>query len=622
MRKELQEIENIENYLMGKMSESKKAEFEKRMKADSTLQQNVEIQKGLVAGLERIGLKNDMLKAKRSLFMRKVWTWFGVGVLLAGLGWFSVQYFSADVNQTETEIIESATDEKSKIKDESLVDEGLLDEGLKIKVERGFSASLEDLSKGFEINEQNLVGQRESLTADNDKADLNLDQFESAQIPIKKFQTFKIDPTKANSITGKEGTIIEFPANAFQTESDEEVTIQLKEFYKLSDIVFANLTTQTKEGELIETGGMVQIEASQPSKAKLELMPDKSITLKFPSTTSKEGMKTFLGEEDAFGNVVWAEEDQELEIVDVQNNVSSTLVTPGLDFESVKIFTIVEDMPVFKGCEGLTSRSLKEKCTNEKMIEYLNKNAKFPSYNSKLSGKNGVLVQFKINERGLVFDVTVVKSTAPKLNKYAIAAVKSMPRFTPGKQRGIPVRVQYTIPVTYNVTEGSPNALNERESQRYLAEMNKKSQEDIEEALDNTLEDSTISAVDQLSIAQGYVLSSANLGWINCDRYPLAQNGKSSFNVFEKDQRINCSLILHSVRGIVSPRYIKQGKYIFPQLPNEEKVTVLAFKNENNKNYVSYELTTHDKSDHTFNFEPLTKERLQQITQELDAINN
>jgi hypothetical protein len=111
--------------------------------------------------------------------------------------------------------------------------------------------------------------------------------FESAEIPVKQFQTFVINPTIANTITGKEGTVIEFPVNAFETESSEMVTLQLKEFYKLSDMVFANLTTQTAGGELIETGGMVQIEASQPSISKLNLAPDKSITLKFPFETKK-----------------------------------------------------------------------------------------------------------------------------------------------------------------------------------------------------------------------------------------------------------------------------------------------------------------------------------------------
>jgi len=172
------------------------------------------------------------------------------------------------------------------------------------------------------------------------------------------------------------------------------------------------------------------------------------------------------------------------------------------------------------------------------------------------------------------------------------------------------------------MSENSANGLNEIESQRYMEDVNKRFKEANNKELEDVLSDSTMNEENRLNMAQGYVLSSANLGWINCDSYPFAKNGKSSFNIFAQNEKINCSLVLHSVRGIVSPRYIKQGKYIFPQLPNKEEVSVLAFKTEQEKNYVSYYKTTHDKSDHTFEFEPLTKERLQQITQELDAIRN
>jgi len=620
MRKELQEIENIENYLMGKMNANEKAEFEKRLETDAKLAENLELQKSLIAGLERVGLKNDLVKAKRSLFLRKVWTWFGAMLLLAVMGWFSIQYFSADVSQTETEIVESATDQGLKIKEESLVNEGLLDEGLKIKdesskIKEARGERLEVRGEKLEVRDE--IREERVKVKEEGWKDATPDFVE---IPVKQAQTFTIDPTKANTITGAEGTVIDFPANAFDTQSNEMVTIQLKEFYKLSDMVFANLTTQTKDGELIETGGMVHVEAFQGSK--IDLAEGKAITLNFPFEKKKEGMKTFAGEEDEFGKVVWEEEmpNEGMELPQEQANRS--LIRPSVNFERIETFTMIEEMPIFPGCEGLVSRKLKENCTSEKITEYLSENAKYPSYNSEITGKNKVFVTFTINEWGLVQSAKVTRSSTPELNKYAIAAVKSLPRLNPGKQRGVPVKVQYTIPVTYNMSENSANGLNEIESQRYMEDVNKRFKEANNKELEDVLSDSTMNEENRLNMAQGYVLSSANLGWINCDSYPFAKNGKSSFNIFAQNEKINCSLVLHSVRGIVSPRYIKQGKYIFPQLPNKEEVSVLAFKTEQEKNYVSYYKTTHDKSDHTFEFEPLTKERLQQITQELDAIRN
>jgi hypothetical protein len=141
-------------------------------------------------------------------------------------------------------------------------------------------------------------------------------------------------------------------------------------------------------------------------------------------------------------------------------------------------------------------------------------------------------------------------------------------------------------------------------------------------AVEDKLEDINLNKAEGQRDVQYYLLASTNLGYINCDSYPFAKNGKSSFNILAANEKINCFLVLHSVRGIVSSRYIKQGKYIFPQLPNKEEVSVLAFKTEQEKNYVSYYKTIHDKSNHKFEFEPLTKEKLQQITRELDAIRN
>ena len=444
-----------------------------------------------------------------------------------------------------------------------------------------------------------------------------------AEIPVKQFQTFKIDPTKSNTITGAEGTIIDFPANAFDTKSKEIVEIKLQEFYKLSDMVFANLTTQTAGGELIETGGMVNIEAYQ-GDGKLNLAEGKTIDLKFPYENKKEGMQTFLGQKDERGNVVWEEEvlHEGMVIPQEQDQVSRSLTRPALNFETVEIFTIVEEMPIFPGCESLTSRKLQDNCTSEKITEYLANNAKYPSYNSKITGKNRVFVTFTINEWGLVQSAKVTRSSTPELNKYAIATVKSLPRLNPGKQRGIPVKVQYTVPVTYDASENSTNGLNEKELQRYMTDVNKRFKEANDKELEDVLLDSAINEENRLNMAQGYVLSSANLGWINCDSYPFAKNGKSSFNIFAENEKINCTLVLHSVRGIVSPRYIKQGKYIFPQLPNREEVSVLAFKTEEKQNYVSYYKTTHNQQEHRFEFEPLTKEKLNQITAELDAIKN
>ena len=52
-------------------------------------------------------------------------------------------------------------------------------------------------------------------------------------------------------------------------------------------------------------------------------------------------------------------------------------------------------------------------------------------------------------EDGRLTDIKVAKSISPSIDKEAIRMVKSMPKWTPGKQRGKAVRVSYTVPINF-----------------------------------------------------------------------------------------------------------------------------------------------------------------------------
>lgn len=605
MRKGLQKIEIIENYLMGKMNSAEKAEFEKQLEKDFKLAESVQLQKDLVAGLERIGLKKDLLKAKRSLFMRNVWMWFGVALLLTGLafgGWM--------IDRTE---FVTQSDSRSEMNDK----------GLNIKGDSEFLMQIDSRSeiKGDDTAEFVMLSDgRSRQTVPNDSTT----QPDFAKIPVKQFQTFVIDQTKANNITGKEGTIIEFPANAFQTESDQEVTIKLKEFYKLSDIVFANLTTQTKNGQLIETGGMVQIEASQPSISKLNLAPDKSITLKLPCEMKKKGMKTFTGGKDDLGHVVWElGEKFESSVI----NYSDSHDNSGVNEVDYGLMSI--------GDESNRMKKMFAKLDGE-VEDYLIENLRIPILPKKQL-KGFIYISFTVEENGIVSETNVRKAGDASIILYDFLkkTAKNLPPIVPCYMNGQYLRTSFEIRIDIDKSF-SLKMLGELELTEYYevferrrGQMTEATEEDFDKKLkqqrndfEDELVDDGLNRKNQNLKVNQYLLTSSNLGYINCDRYPFATKGKSSFNILENDRKINCSLVLHSVRGIVKPRYIKRGKYIFPQLPNEEQISILAFKTKNQQNYVSYSVTTHNKQDHVFEFEPLTKEKLQQITRELDAIKN
>ena len=62
-----------------------------------------------------------------------------------------------------------------------------------------------------------------------------------------------------------------------------------------------------------------------------------------------------------------------------------------------------------------------------------------------------VIVTFVVERDGSITDVRVVKSVDPSLDKEAVRVTKSMPNWNPGMQNGGPVRVKFTLPVTFRL---------------------------------------------------------------------------------------------------------------------------------------------------------------------------
>lgn len=107
--------------------------------------------------------------------------------------------------------------------------------------------------------------------------------------------------------------------------------------------------------------------------------------------------------------------------------------------EEQTIFEVVEQMPQFPGGEAA-------------LMQYLNKNIKYPMIAQESGTQGRVIVQFVVNKDGSIVDVQVARSVDPYLDKEALRVIKAMPKWQPGMQRGKPVRVKYTVPVTFRLT--------------------------------------------------------------------------------------------------------------------------------------------------------------------------
>ena len=141
-------------------------------------------------------------------------------------------------------------------------------------------------------------------------------------------------------------------------------------------------------------------------------------------------------------NVV--EDNVETETIEVSTEETETEVViaapveaPVEEEEEEVVFVVVESMPEFPGGQ-------------QALFKYLSENVKYPVIAQENGIQGRVICQFVVNKDGSIVDVEVVRSGGdPSLDKEAVRVIKTMPKWKPGKQRGKPVRVKYTVPVNF-----------------------------------------------------------------------------------------------------------------------------------------------------------------------------
>ena len=112
-------------------------------------------------------------------------------------------------------------------------------------------------------------------------------------------------------------------------------------------------------------------------------------------------------------------------------------------------FAIIEDVPLFPGCEKV-AKSQRRKCFQEKIQKHIIDNFRYPEIAQEMGIQGRVFVQFMIGKDGRI---SGIRSRGPdkNLEKEAVRIINKLPKMTPGKQRGRPVRVPFSIPVTFRL---------------------------------------------------------------------------------------------------------------------------------------------------------------------------
>ena len=115
---------------------------------------------------------------------------------------------------------------------------------------------------------------------------------------------------------------------------------------------------------------------------------------------------------------------------------------PGLlpDAATGKPYTYVEQMPQLPGGGGTAA-----------IVAAIQKAVRYPSLALRNGVEGKVFVSFTVDPKGDVTDVKIVKGLGSGLDEETMRAIKTLPRFIPGRQNGREVSVSFTVPVTYKI---------------------------------------------------------------------------------------------------------------------------------------------------------------------------
>ena len=103
-----------------------------------------------------------------------------------------------------------------------------------------------------------------------------------------------------------------------------------------------------------------------------------------------------------------------------------------------EVFGVVEQMPAFRGGDAA-------------LMKYLAENTHYPEEAKEKGVQGRVVVNFVVEKDGSITDVKVVRGVDPLLDEEAVRVVKTMPKWIPGKQSLVPVRVGYVLPVSFKL---------------------------------------------------------------------------------------------------------------------------------------------------------------------------
>ena len=163
-----------------------------------------------------------------------------------------------------------------------------------------------------------------------------------------------------------------------------------------------------------------------------------------PPPPAPEVIEIVEDEEEVEETVIESTETDQDEIVEIEE------VEIEEEYDDVEVpFAVIEDVPIYPGCERV-KKSERRSCFQEQINKHIRKNFRYPDIAQEMGIQGRVYVSFIINKDGTIGNIRE-RGPDKNLEKEAHRIISKLPRMTPGRQRGRPVRVPFSIPITFKL---------------------------------------------------------------------------------------------------------------------------------------------------------------------------
>lgn len=184
-------------------------------------------------------------------------------------------------------------------------------------------------------------------------------------------------------------------------------------------------------GDVVDAGDIVLEEEIIPIT-----MPEKKTVPPPPQAVTQAEVLNIVEDDAEIEETTIVSAEDQAEFVEIKDEVPIVVEEPE---QEEQIFQVVEERPQFPGGDA-------------ELMKYLQKNIRYPSICQEQGIQGRVIVQFVVNTDGSIVDAQVIKPVNPYLDKEALRVISTMPKWQPGKQRGKAVRVRFTVPVTFRLS--------------------------------------------------------------------------------------------------------------------------------------------------------------------------